>query len=149
MSLDLRRVIEFHRERRSLATFALRRCADNYSRIEIDAEARIRRMRLLRRGATNEFDDYPPALELEVASMLSAYMYSGAMVCEPAVLAVLPKVAPFNLMGDFFAPLVARDVPLFGYVDYGFFRTVDDVKSYEALQAEFATSPPALAYLTD
>jgi NDP-sugar pyrophosphorylase family protein len=127
----------------------LRKGADNYSRIEIDADRRIRRMRLLKRGATNEFDDYPRALAPAVAARLTPYMYCGAMVCEPAVLAMLPKMAPFSLMGDLFAPLVARDFQLFGYVDYGFFRTVDDLKGYEALQAEFAKSPPALAYVTD
>jgi len=69
------------------------------------------------------------------------------MVCEPAVLEMLPKNPPFSLMGGLFAPIAAQELPLCGYVDRSFFRTVDDLASYEALRAEFAASPPPLAYL--
>jgi NDP-sugar pyrophosphorylase family protein len=147
MNLDLGRMIEWHRTRAAIATFTLRAGTDNYSRIEIDADGRIRRMRLLKARTSSEFNNHPAMLAPAVATMLTPYMYCGAMVCEPAVLEMLPKVTPFSLMGDLFAPLVARDVPLFGYVYHGFFRTVDDLRSYEALRAEFATSPPTLAYL--
>jgi len=60
---------------------------------------------------------------------------------------MLPKTPPFSLMGGLFAPITAQGLPLFGYVDASFFRTVDDLASYQALRTEFAASPPALDYL--
>jgi NDP-sugar pyrophosphorylase family protein len=45
-------------------------------------------------------------------------------------------------MEDLFAPMVARAQPVFGCVHTGYFRTMDDLKSYDALKAEFASSPP-------
>jgi NDP-sugar pyrophosphorylase family protein len=149
LGLDLPRMIAFHREHAPLATFALRDGGDPdaYSRLEIDSGRRIQRMRLMRGRARGEFDDYPAGISAELASTLRPYMYCGAMVCEPAVMRMLPPTPPFSLMGGLFAPIVAQGLPLCGYVDNSFFRTVDDLASYEALRAEFAASPPALAYL--
>jgi len=119
-----------------------------YSRIEIDADARVRRMRLLKRRAPAEFDDYGPALDAADAARLAAYMYCGVLLCEPAVFKLMPATPPpFSLMGDLFAPLLAQGLPMFGYVHRGMFRTVDDLKSLEALRAEFAATPPRLRFL--
>jgi hypothetical protein len=54
---------------------------------------------------------------------------------------------PFSLMGALFAPLLARGQAMFGYVHRGWFRTVDDLRSLEALRAEFAAAPPHLHFL--
>jgi mannose-1-phosphate guanylyltransferase len=150
LGFDLPRMIAFHRKRAPLATFALRDSGDPYpySRIEIDAESRIRRMRLLRSRRHDDFDDYPANLAPELAANLKPYMYCGAMICEPAVLQMLPKTPPFSLMGAVFAPIAANGMPLLGYVNNSFFRTVDDLAGYEALRAEFAASPPPLEYLS-
>jgi len=149
MDLDLARVIAQHRGHGGLATLVLRgsRKPDAYSRIEIDAAARIRRMRLLKGGAPGAFDDYPRALDPAIAATLKPYMYCGLMICEPAALTALPQAAPFSLVGDLLAPRLVQGSALFGYVHEGFFRTVDDLKSYEALRAEFTTTVPPLAYL--
>jgi NDP-sugar pyrophosphorylase family protein len=37
--------------------------------------------------------------------------------------------------------MIAKAQPVFGYVHAGYFRTMDDLKSYNALKAEFASSP--------
>jgi NDP-sugar pyrophosphorylase family protein len=50
-------------------------------------------------------------------------------------------------MGDLFAPLLAQGHAMFGQVHRGFFRTVDDLRSLEALRAEFAAAPPRLPFL--
>jgi NDP-sugar pyrophosphorylase family protein len=61
---------------------------------------------------------------------------------------LMPPIAPpFSLMGDLFAPLLAQGQAMFGHVHRGFFRTVDDLKSLEALRAEFAAAPPRLPFL--
>ncbi len=149
IDLKLADMIGFHRERGGLATFALR-ISENpgfYSSVEIDAAGRIRRMRLLRSRSQGRFEEYPTELDPAVAAGLSPYMYCGVMVCEPAVFDLISKSPPFSLMGDLFAPMVAQGVPLCGYVHRGYFRTVDDLQSYEHLRAEFATAPPSLDYL--
>jgi NDP-sugar pyrophosphorylase family protein len=149
LDLDVARLIEFHRERGGLATFVLRAGGDPdaYSRIECDALGRIRRMRLLAGRERGRFVDYPSDLDATVAAVLTPYMYCGVMVCEPEVFAMTPRTPPFSLMGDLFAPIAARGVPLYGHVHRGFFRTVDDLSGYAAVRKEFAATPPALDYL--
>jgi mannose-1-phosphate guanylyltransferase len=152
IDLDLRALAEFHRARGGLATLVLRETGtpEAYSRIEIDANARVRRMRLLKRRTPVEFEDYwsvGAALDADGAARLGAYMYCGVMLCEPALFELMPALTPpFSLMSDLFAPLLARGQALFGYVHRGWFRTVDDLKSLEALRAEFATAPPLLPF---
>jgi NDP-sugar pyrophosphorylase family protein len=150
IDLDLRALAEFHRKSGGLATLVLRESEmpETYSRIEIGADARVRRMRLLMRRAPVEFDDYGPALDAADAARLAAYMYCGVLLCEPALFDLMPPIAPpFSLMGDLFAPLLAQGQAMFGHVHRGFFRTVDDLKSLEALRAEFAAAPPRLPFL--
>ena len=144
LDLDVGAMIEFHRDRGALATIALFNPAnlDYYSRLEIDAENKLRRMRLLGSRAPSGCDDYPKDLAPEVAGALSAYMYCGALVAQPAVFDLMPATPPWSLMTGLFAPMVASGLPVFGYMHRGYFRTMDDLKSYEALKAEFATAPP-------
>ena len=104
-------------------------------------------MRLLTDRSSGHFNDYPQTLATEICAGLRALMYCGAMICEPAVLDILPANPPFSLIANVLAPMVARGFPLFGYVHEGFFRTVDDLQSYEQVRAEFAASPPPLPYL--
>ena len=98
LDLDLARMVAYHRERRALATIALNRPPnlDYYSRLEIDGEGMIRRMRLLRRHGAPDFDDYPADLDAKVAASLSGFMYCGVCVCEPAVLANDARRAAFQ-----------------------------------------------------
>jgi NDP-sugar pyrophosphorylase family protein len=153
IDLDLHALAEFHRRRGGLATLVLRKSntPEAYSRIEIGSDARVRRMRLLKRRTSAEsrpFDDYGPELSAAEAARLDPYMYCGVMLCEPAVFKLMPpKAPPFSLMGDLFAPLLGRGQTMFGYVHSGFFRTVDDLKSLEGLRAEFAAVPPHLPFL--
>jgi mannose-1-phosphate guanylyltransferase/phosphomannomutase len=149
MDLDLSAMVMAHREHGGIATFALRESDSPaaYSAIEIDTKGQLRRMRLLVDRAAGKFDDYPAMLAPESAGKLRPFMYCGAMVCEPAVLEQMPGAPPFSLMSDLFAPLLAQGLPMFGHVQSGYFRTVDDLKAYEQLRSEFAVSPPPLPYI--
>jgi mannose-1-phosphate guanylyltransferase len=150
IDLDLHALAEFHRRCGGLATLVLRESdsPQAYSRIEIDADSRVRRMRLLKHRMPIAFDDYGPALHAADEAQIKAFMYCGVLICEPALFELMPPLPPpFSLMGDLFAPLLARGQPIYGYVHRGFFRTVDDLKSLEALRAEFAASPPRLPFL--
>src|SRR5215469_5002626 len=136
MDLDLKALIALHRGRGAVATMALRATASSevYSMIEVDRRGEIRRMRLLSNRASVRFDDHPPNLAAEICAHLRPLMYCGAMICEPTILDMMPAAPPFSLIADVLAPMVARGFPLFGYVHEGFFRTVDDLQSYQQLR---------------
>jgi len=136
LDLDLKSMIKLHRERGAPVTIALYRPSnlEQYSRIEIDQQARIRRMRIISGG---RLVDYPDKIE----ATLEPYMYCGVFICESSVYHYMPAKAPFSSMGDVFAPMVARGLPLMGYVHRGLFRTVDDLESLRALRAEIAANP--------
>ncbi|HEV2171060.1 MAG TPA: NDP-sugar synthase [Candidatus Binatus sp.] len=144
LDLDVRAMIAFHRDRAALATIALFHPAniDYYSRLEIDAHSKLRRMRLLTRRDPLQYDDYPLSLDDAVARSLSPFRYCGVIVAECSVLDLIPSKTPWSLMEGLFAPIVAKAQPVFGFVHTGYFRTIDDLKSYDALKAEFAKSPP-------
>jgi NDP-sugar pyrophosphorylase family protein len=143
MDLDLTAMIEFHRARGATASFVVNRPANlsAYSHFEIDRDGRVRRMRLITAGPSGGFEDFPaqaPAVSVE------PYMFAGLYICEPSVYEKMPVGGAFSSMKDLFAPMVARGLPLFGYVHRGLFRTVDDLATYENLKREFAANPPLL-----
>lgn len=150
MDLDLPTMIAIHRNRRGSATMALRATAspEGYSQIEIDADGRIRRMRLLVDRARGEFENYPDVPSGELRPDLRTLMYCGAMICEPAVFDMMPTAPPFSLIANVLAPMIAGHLPLFGHVHDGFFRTVDDLEAYQQLHAKFIASPPGLRYVS-
>lgn len=151
IGLDLQEVIQFHQARHAVATFVLRASSDPdaYSRIECSSDGRIQQMRLLTGRSRGVFEDYPPTIDQRIAASLTPYMYCGVMVAEAEILAAATRPPPFGLMGDLFAPMLTRGAALYGYVHDGFFRTVDDLESYNALHAEFSASSPPLAYLPE
>ena len=87
------------------------------------------------------FEDFPP---VQPADTVEPYMFCGLYICEPKIYEMMPAKPPFGSMKDLFAPLVARGLPLFGYVHPGLFRTVDDLATYERLKREFDDNPKAI-----
>jgi NDP-sugar pyrophosphorylase family protein len=142
LDLDLNAMLAFHRNRGALATIALFHPSnlDYYSRLEIDSGEKLRRMRLLARREPLQYDDYPIGLDDAVTSTLAPFMYCGVIVADSAVLELIPPNPPWSIMAGLFAPMVAKGMPVFGYVHRGYFRTMDDLKSYDALKAELASS---------
>ena len=106
LDLDLRAMLAFHRDRAALATIALFRPTnlDYYSRLEIDAAEKLRRMRLLTRRDPLTYDEYPLALDDTVAATLSSLMYCGVIVAEPAVLDLIPREAAVEPDGRLVRP---------------------------------------------
>ena len=143
LDLELRTMIEFHRARGALATFALCRPdnLDAYSHLEIDGDGRLCRIRLRSGGQVEDLAAQPPA---QGAAAPQPYVFCGVYLCEPKVYEMMPPAPPFSSMRDLFAPMLVRGMPLFGYVHRGLFRTIDDLEAYEALKQEFAANPPPL-----
>ena len=149
LDLDLAAMIAFHRDRGAMATVGLFKPNDDleHEHIEIDRDARIRRMRLVKTRNPLTYNDYPPEPSGGDPSSFDWYMYPGILVLEPAIFDLIPKAPPWALFSGLLGPMVANRLPVFGYVHRGFFRTVDDLKAYESLRCEFATSPPHFEHL--
>jgi NDP-sugar pyrophosphorylase family protein len=149
LDLDLAAMIAFHRDRGAIATIGLFKPSDETERehIEIDRDARIHRMRLIKTRNPLAYTDYPAELGDIDAASLDWFMYPGVLVLEPAIFELIPKTPPWPLFTGLFGPMVANRLPVFGYVHRGFFRTVDDLKAYENLRREFETSPPHFQHL--
>ena len=149
LDLDLAAMIALHRDRGAIATIALLKPNDGraHEHLEIDRDARIRRMRLITTRNPLTYVDYPAELTDVDPASLDPYMYPGVIVMEPAIFELIPKTPPWALFTGLFGPMVANRLPVFGYVHRGFFRTVDDLKAYEALRAEFDTSQPRFEHL--
>jgi NDP-sugar pyrophosphorylase family protein len=148
LDLDLAAMIAFHRERGALATIALFKPTDgrDYEHIEVDGDGRIQRMRLIKSRHPLTYSDYPAEL-IDTPPTVDWYMYPGVMVMEPAIFELIPKTPPWALFAGLYGPMVMNRLPVYGFVHTGLFRTVDDLKAYEALRAEFETSPPQFKHL--
>ena len=118
-----------------------------HEHLEIDRNARMRRMRLIKSRDPLAYNDYPPELRDVDASSLESFMYPGVMVLEPAIFDLIPKLPPWPLFPGLLGPMVADGRPVFSYVHRGFFRTVDDLKAYQSLREEFEISPPHFEHL--
>ncbi len=165
LDFDLGAMVEFHRRHGSLATLALRSRARDagYSLVETDAEGRVRRVRLVKGpagardaagGGQHEYsegvaayDDYPAAAPAGAPSELLPHIFCGLTLCEPSIVDFAPKRPAFGIVSHLLAPMVARGAAIYGYAFDGYFRTVDDLGSYQALSAEFASGAPPLSYL--
>ena len=149
IDLDLAAMIDFHRTRHAHATIALYKPDDDreHEHIEIDDTSRIRRMRLIKSRQPLVYNDYPSELRGVDESSLDWFMYPGVMILEPVIFDLIPRATPWALFSGLLGPMVANDLPVYGFVHRGFFRTVDDLKVYEALRREFATAAPKFQHL--
>ncbi len=149
LDLDLAKVIWFHRRREALATIVLAHPEnlDYYSHLQIDSAARIRRMRIMRQRSPLTYEDFPRQFDAALAAKLASYMYCGVIVAESATLELIPAKTPWSLFTGLFGPMVARGLPVFGWVHRGFMRTLDDLDGYQRLRTEFGTQPPPVAVL--
>jgi NDP-sugar pyrophosphorylase family protein len=147
LDFDVAEAIRFHRDRGALITLAVARPQnlDYYSHIELDSSARIRRMRLLKSRSPLAYDDF--ATEPLDESALESFMYCGVIIFEPQVLELIPPAPPWSIMNHLIAPMVRDGLPVFGRIHRGLMRTIDDLKTYEKVSAEFATNPPQLHFL--
>ena len=147
LDLKLDQAIRFHRDRGALVTLAVARPEnlDYYSRIELDSDARVRRIRLLKSRSPLTYDDF--ANEPLSEARLDSSMYCGVTILEPAVLERIPPTPPWSIMNGLIAPMVREGLPVAGFRHRGLMRTIDDLSTYEKVRAEFASNPPPLPFL--
>jgi NDP-sugar pyrophosphorylase family protein len=147
LDFELGEALRFHRDRGALITLAVARPEnlDYYSHIELDSDARVRRIRLLKSRSPLTYDDFA-AQPLSEAG-LESFMYCGVIILEPQVLDRIPPSPPWSIMTGLIAPMVRDGWPVMGFPHRGLMRTIDDLNAYEKVRAEFASNPPSLRFL--
>lgn len=129
LELDLREVIDAHRARGGIATIALRADADarRYGLVEVDAEARVRRIVGL-----------PPG---EVAVPLRGLMFPGLHVLEPAIFGWMEAETAFSIMRVTYPRVIAGGMPIYGFETTARWLTIDTPEALAAADRLVRASP--------
>jgi len=117
---DLTAAIEFHKQKHSKATLILT-CVPNpieFGVVITDQEGRIRRF--LEKPSTSE--------------IFSDTINTGIYILEPEVLAYLPENTESDFSKDLFPLLLAKNVPLYGYIAQGYWCDVGHLDAYRQAQ---------------
>jgi NDP-sugar pyrophosphorylase family protein len=114
--IDLGELINFHREKKSIATIAVFEVANpaGYGLVEIDAEARVRR-----------FIEKPKADEITCNTI-----NAGIYVLEPRALEYVPTGEPSMFEYVVFPKLLQALEPVYGFTHRGYWRDVGTSASY-------------------
>jgi mannose-1-phosphate guanylyltransferase len=121
--VDVREVVEFHKERNALATIALMRVEDasQYGVVELDAEKNI-----------VAFQEKP-----EAGEAISNLANTGIYVLEPEALEYVPEGSFFDFAKDVFPRLLAAGERFVGYDEGDFYWSdVGTLDAYRAAQRD-------------
>jgi mannose-1-phosphate guanylyltransferase/phosphomannomutase len=113
---DLSRIVEFHTERKAVATITLTRIQNplQYGIIITDAEGRI-----------EKFLEKPTW-----GQVFSDTINTGIYVLEPEALAQIPPRREFDFSRDLFPILMEQKLPLYGCVAEGYWRDIGNLEEY-------------------
>lgn len=119
--LDIQAVLDFHREKGSLATLVLHRqeIPVEYGVVITDEEGRI--TRFLEKPSWGE--------------VFSDTVNTGIYILEPQVLSYFARGKEFDFSRDLFPKLMADGVPMYGYAADCYWCDIGDLRSYR--QAQF------------
>ncbi|ELS32410.1 MULTISPECIES: mannose-1-phosphate guanyltransferase [Pseudanabaena] len=117
---DLTAAIKFHRAKKSQATLILRRVSDPmaFGVVITDEEDRIKRF--LEKPSTSE--------------VFSDTVNTGIYILEPEVLNFLPVNQPSDFSNDLFPLLLAKNVPMYGYIASGYWCDIGSLDAYRQAQ---------------
>jgi len=115
-NINLTKLVEYHKENKSLATLALYRLSDpvDYGIINLNSEGQISR-----------FQEKPGR-----GSVMSDYVNTGIYVLEPEILDFFDPNVPFDFSNDLFPMLHEKGYPLYGYVAEGYWCDVGNIAEY-------------------
>ncbi len=124
IDLDLRAVIEWHRERNATATMVLRPESSDtaYGQIETDRDGRICR-----------FLGQPSVVEKDLVSM----MFTGVHVFEPSIFRYM-SAGRFGINAETYPAMLAAGERLFGYRFEGYWSVLDTHELLEAGRREIS-----------
>jgi len=113
---DLTAAVKFHKEKKSLATLVLTRVPNplEFGVVITDGEGKITR-----------FLEKPTSSEV-----FSDTINTGLYILEPEVLDFLPEGKESDFSKDLFPTLLARQLPMYGYVAEGYWCDVGNLEMY-------------------
>lgn len=113
---NLKKIIEFHEERKALATITLTSVKDplQFGVVITDKEKRI-----------TQFLEKPGWGEV-----ISDTINTGIYVLEPEIFNFIPPMENFDFSQDLFPLLLKKKEPLFGYTAKGYWRDIGNTDSY-------------------
>jgi mannose-1-phosphate guanylyltransferase / phosphomannomutase len=113
---DLNKAIEFHINKKSMATIILTRHQTplQYGIVITDEEEKI--VRFLEKPSWGQ--------------VFSDTINTGIYILEPEVLDLIPYQEEFDFSKDLFPTMLAKNMPLFGYVSEGYWRDVGNLNEY-------------------
>ena len=139
IDVDLRAVIERHRESRAAATLVLRKdpAADRYGAIEISRGGRVER-----------FLQYE-APTLAAAGPLEKFMFTGVQILEPAIFDVMADETSrrFGTTTSTFPKMLMKGMPLEGFVFDGLWQDLGTPERIGEAEAKLAAGAAKLSYL--
>ncbi|MGB3401892.1 MAG: mannose-1-phosphate guanyltransferase [Microcoleaceae cyanobacterium] len=117
---DLSAAIEFHQRKQSKATLVLTRVSNplEFGVVITDENHRIRRF--LEKPSTSE--------------IFSDTVNTGTYILEPEVLQYLPANVESDFSKDLFPLLLAKDIPMYGFVAEGYWCDVGHLDAYREAQ---------------
>lgn len=129
---DLTKAIEFHLEKKSKATILLTRHPTplQYGIVMTDAEGKITR-----------FLEKP-----SWGQVFSDTINTGIYILEPDVLDMIPYREEFDFSKDLFPTMLAKKMPLYGYIADGYWRDVGNLDEYQIGQNDALKGTLHLSY---
>lgn len=113
---DLTRALEFHRQKKAMATMVLTRVTNplEYGVVITDEEGKI--VRFLEKPSWGE--------------VFSDTINTGIYILEPEIFAHIPAQAEFDFSKNLFPLMVKEGLPLFGYIAEGYWKDIGDINEY-------------------
>ena len=120
--IDLREVVQFHRERGSAATLVLKRMQDplEFGIVMTQPDGRIER-----------FLEKPTW-----GQVFSDTINTGIYVLEPEVLDLIPPDEPYDFSSDVFPAMLDKGLPVFGYITDAYWTDVGNTEAYLQAHAD-------------
>jgi mannose-1-phosphate guanylyltransferase len=124
MSLDLRALVDFHRQKKAVATIALTEVEDPsaFGVVELEADGRIRRF--LEKPAPGETESHT--------------INAGTYVFEKEAFSLIPPGVTYSVERGLFPELLAKQKPLFGKALSGYWLDVGTLEKYQQAQRDVA-----------
>ena len=121
VDIDLKKLVEFHRRKESIATLALTHVKDTgaYGAVDLNDRGKIRNF-------TEKQGPGAPA----------GWVNAGVYVLEPDVLSLIPGGRPVSLEQEVFPTLVERKMPIHGFCVEGYFIDIGTPEAYSQSQNE-------------
>lgn len=120
--IDISKAVDFHIARGAMATIVLTRVPQplQYGIVMTDNDGRITR-----------FLEKP-----SWGQVFSDTINTGIYILEPGVLDLIPPKTEFDFSKDLFPRMLARELPLFGYIADGYWKDIGNLEEYQLAHAD-------------